>query len=99
MLNVLGGEAELVVLLAPAQRPPDLPQRLLNRMRGQPGAVDGKKRQEVKYLATVLDHQAAIHVGFGRLQFRIEEYLAFDRLVGQADRHVRSILSTAEGLA
>src|SRR5687767_12385130 len=98
MLDVLGGEAKLVVLLASAQRTPDFPQRLLNRVRRQPGAVDGKKRQEVKYLATFLDHKTTIHVGFGRLQLRIEENLAFDCLVGQSDSHVGSILSAAEGL-
>jgi hypothetical protein len=43
MLDVLGGETELVVLLASAQRSPDLPQRLLNRVRCQPGAVDREK--------------------------------------------------------
>lgn len=43
MLNVFGGETELVVLLAPAQRTPDFPQRLLNRVGCQLSAVDGKK--------------------------------------------------------
>ena len=98
VLNVLCREPELVVLLAPAQRPPGLPQRFLNRMRGQPGPIDGKQQQQVIDLAAILHDQATVHIGLCRLQFRIEENLAFDRLVGQPDGDVGTTFATAEGL-
>ena len=98
MFCVLGGEAELVVLLAAPHRAPDLSQRLLHGVRRKPAPVDRKKRQEVEDTGAVLDHQPAIHVGFRRLELRIEEDLAFDRLVGQPDRHVGPVLPAAEGL-
>src|SRR5262245_15232583 len=67
-------------------------------MRAETATIDREQQQQV-VSAAALDREPAVHIGFGRGQLGIEKYLALDLLIVKADRHVRAVRTTAEGMA
>ena len=52
--------------------------------------------KQVEHARALLEHEPPVHVGLGGAKLGIEEDLALDLRVGEADRHVRTALPRAE---
>ena len=82
-------EPDRIGLMPAAQASPHPPHQPLRAVRIKPGAIDREQQQKIVDCRAVLQRQRAVHIGFGGIQFRIEEQPGVEFAVVQVDGDVR----------
>src|SRR5215510_14707031 len=96
MAGMRGGKPDRVGLMPATQTAPHPSHQLLRTVRIQRGTVDREQQKKIVDFGTVLKRQRTVHVGFGRMQFGIDEQLGVKLAITQMDADVRSGQKTAE---
>ena len=92
------GKPDRIGLMPAPQAAPHPPHQLLRAVRIKPGAVDREQQQKVMDCGAVLQRQRAVHIGFGGVQFRIDEQSGVELAVVQVDGDVRPGQPIAEDM-
>jgi len=96
MARLALGIVGIVLLLATPHRPPPSPQCSLHLVARERASIDREKIEQIVAARSLLESEAAIHIGFGSLEFRIEEQLPVQPLVMRPHDNRRSSLAAAE---
>src|SRR6185437_2687315 len=96
--RVSGGEPDRVGLMPATQAAPYTPHQPLRAVRIKPGTVDREQQQKVVDRGTVLKRQRAIHIGFRRVELRIDEKFRIELAIVEADGDVWPGPASAENM-
>src|SRR4249920_4240354 len=91
-----GGKPDRVGLMPATQTAPHPPHQFLRAVRIKRGAVDREQQKKIVDLSAILKSQRAVHIGFGGMQFRIDEQPGVKLAITQVDADVGSGQETAE---
>jgi len=98
MAGMSGGKPDRVGLMPATQTAPHPPHQLLRAVRIKRGAVDREQQKKIVDFCAILERQRAVHIGFGRVQFRIDEQLGVKLAIMQVDADVGPGQETAEDM-